>query len=148
MTLLHTQYIGKTHCFVSEDILVLGFDNTIIPDNITQIGGGAFNCCKFLKKVNIPKGVTNIGDLAFWGCVGLCNVVIPRSVQKIGNLVFWDCKNLQSIFIPDSVLEMGNSVFAGCVKLAIYCQHKEKPKDWHDEWNPLNCQVSWGVDNI
>ena len=40
-----------------------------IPENISQIIGGAFENCKGLTSVTIPNSVTSIGRYAFYGCI-------------------------------------------------------------------------------
>jgi hypothetical protein len=143
----YTRYNQKAHCFISSNTLTLGFGNSVIPNNVTIIGGGAFNGCNNLTSINIPFGVTRIGDLSFWGCKNLKEVVISDSVSSIGNLCFWGCKNLHTIYVPDSVVHLGECAFQDCNRLTICCQAKVKPEGWQDNWNPMGCKVKWGTRN-
>ena len=62
-----------------------------IPNNVTNIGSGAFSGCESLKSINIPDSVTNIGNNAFWGCKSLTSIKIPNSVTNIGRSAFNGC---------------------------------------------------------
>ena len=52
------------------NILISGCKNTIIPNNVTEIGVAAFEGCTGLTSIVIPNSVTEIGGSAFCGCVG------------------------------------------------------------------------------
>ncbi len=45
--------------------LIVGCQNTIIPNSVTSIGESAFSGCYDLTSVTIPNSVTSIGDYAF-----------------------------------------------------------------------------------
>ena len=49
--------------------LVVGCDNTVIPNGVTSIGDWAFTGCDGLTSVTIPNSVTTIGNSAFYGCI-------------------------------------------------------------------------------
>ena len=63
----------------------------------------------------IPNSVTSIGYSAFSGCYGLTNVIIPESVTSIAHYAFTACYNLTSIKIPKSATTIGAHVFEGCI---------------------------------
>ena len=48
--------------------LILGCNNTIIPNSVSNIGVQAFYSCTGLTSIVIPEGVTKISDYAFRGC--------------------------------------------------------------------------------
>ena len=85
-----------------------------IPENISQIIGGAFGGCSGLTSVTIPNSVTSIGEAAFAGCSGLTSVTIPNSVTSIGNYAFQECTGLTSVTIPNSVTSIGEGAFWAC----------------------------------
>ena len=87
-----------------------------IPDSITSIGYGAFQCCR-LTNVTIPNSVTSIGAGAFYNCKSLTSITIPDSVTSIGEYAFQNCSSLASITIPDGVTSIGDSTFNGCSSL-------------------------------
>lgn len=79
-------YHSEGNCLIetATNTLLLGCKNSVIPQDITAIGGGAFVGCRCMTKLEIPNGVTEIGELAFADCRGLTSVSIPNSVNKIG----------------------------------------------------------------
>ena len=85
--------------------LVSGCINTVIPNTITAIGGGAF-CGIGITSVNIPNGVKSIGNAAFAINSKLTSVTIPASVTAITGKPFYRCSALTSIKVAD-----GNTVY-------------------------------------
>ena len=98
----------------STNKLIVGCNNTIIPNSVTAISEYAFFRCSGLTSVTIPNSVTSIGDGAFCDCTGLTFVSIPNSVTSIGNYAFYNCSGLSSVTIPNSVTSIGYGAFANC----------------------------------
>ena len=91
--------------------LIAGCSTTIIPENVTKIGSGAFG-----------------------GCSGLTSFIIPKSVEEIEACAFSYCSALTSITIPESVREMGSAAFEGCSNLKeVYCCNFSQ--DWNDAFD-------------
>ena len=82
--------------------LIAGDQTTIIPEEVTSIGGCAFYDCDTLTSVTIPNSVTSIGDSAFRNCDKLTSITIPDSVTSIGNEAFAGCNKLTSVTIGNS----------------------------------------------
>lgn len=97
--------------------LMVGCQNTIIPNTVKSIGNGAFYHCIGLDSISIPNSITSIGDWAFYHCVGLTSINIPNSVTSIGYSAFYHCVNLTSINIPNSVTSIGDAAFHLCNSL-------------------------------
>ena len=91
-----------------------GLTSVTIPNSVTSIGQEAFYECSGLTSITIPNSVTSIGEWAFHGCTGLTSVDIPNSVTSIGIKAFYDCKGLTSVTIPNSVTSIGNYAFDNC----------------------------------
>lgn len=91
--------------------LVVGSANTIIPNDVTDIGYGAFYGCSGLKSIAIPDSVEYISSEAFVGCTGLTTVTIGKKVEKIYGRTFFDCKNIKSVTIPNNVTSIGAKAF-------------------------------------
>ena len=58
--------------------LIVGCQNTIIPNTVTSIGKGAFYHCVNLTSINIPNSVTSIGNAAFHLCNRLTSINIAE----------------------------------------------------------------------
>ena len=69
--------------------LIVGCQNTIIPNSITSIGDYAFGECFSLTSITIPNSVTSIGEWAFSYCESLTTVICEASnVPVLGEYVF------------------------------------------------------------
>lgn len=102
----------------TDNTLIAGCNNTVIPTNITAIDDGAFSMCKELISVTIPEGVIYINDYAFSECTGITRISIPSTVQRIGDASFWKCEELAEVFcyaktIPSIVPWGINNPFEG-----------------------------------
>ena len=97
--------------------LIVGCQNTIIPNSVTSIGDYAFSGCSSLTSITIPNSVTNIGGAAFARCDALASVTIGNGVTSIGAAAFSYCSSLTSIAIPNSVTSIGSEAFYGCSSL-------------------------------
>ena len=105
----------------STNKLIVGCNNTIIPNSVTSIGEFAFSDCSGLTSVAIPNSVTSIGESAFASCSGLTSVTIPNSVTSIGSWTFYGCSGLTSVtFNAEKCTYMGSDsypVFNDCINL-------------------------------
>ena len=108
-----------------------------IPENVTEIGRGAFlhcielkeavilthgnipddcfHCCHNLKTVSIPFVTGRIGQCAFKG-TGLKRIMIPSTVRTVDTMAFEETA-LEEISIPEGIDTLGNSVFSNCHQL-------------------------------
>ncbi len=62
--------------------------NLVIPNDITEIKGYAFNKCTGLTSITIPNSVTSIGYYAFSGCSNLYSLTIGSSISSIPSNAF------------------------------------------------------------
>ena len=115
-TIYDSRYNCNAIIETSTNKLVCGCRNTIIVDNVTSIGEGAFYGCTSLTSVTIPNSVTSIGNSAFSGCSGLTSVTIPQTVTTIGRSAFSDCISLTSFNIP-RIKTISDYTFSGCFNL-------------------------------
>ena len=68
-----------------------------IPEDVTEIGEGAFLDCALLTDIVWTKNVNSIGDYAFGRCTSLTSVEIPEGVERYGIKTFFDCTNLKEL---------------------------------------------------
>jgi len=94
------KYDSRNNCNAiietSNNELIVGCKNTIIPNTVTTIGDNAFYNCTGLINIKIPDYVNTIGNSAFRGCTNLLNVTLGASVESIYQS-FWGCSSLMSI---------------------------------------------------
>ena len=120
-------YDSRNNCNAiidSNNQLIIGCKNTIIPNSVTSIGNYAFSRCTGLTSVIIPKSVTSFSYNSFRGCSSLasiqvesgnpnydsrnnCNAIIQTSSNT---LVF----GIKSTIIPYTVTFIGESAFYDC----------------------------------
>ena len=74
--------------------LIVGTNNTNIPNTVEIIGEYAFCGCKDITKLIIPYGVKKIEWQAFSDCDSLSYIQIPRSVTSIEDCLPDDCENI------------------------------------------------------
>lgn len=96
--------------------LVIGCQNTIIPDNITSIGEYAFfNCQNMAGELIIPNSVTTIGNYAFSNCSELSGTLsIPNSVTYIGKYAFTLCNGFDELVLGESITTIDDMAFEWC----------------------------------
>ena len=93
----------------TSNTLILGCNNTTIPEGVTSIGDEAFWRCSGLTSISIPKGVTSVGNNAFDGCSGLTSIIIPESVTNIGYSAFSSTAWLENQ--PDGLVYAGKVAY-------------------------------------
>ena len=101
----------------ASNTLIVGGQNTIIPNSVDTIGDAAFYSCSGLMSITIPSPVKYIGKSAFEGCGGLTSATIANSVKHIGKAAFLDCYELTDVSIPNSIKTINAKLFAGCISL-------------------------------
>ena len=161
----NTVYDSRENCNAviktSDNELIVGCKNTVIPNSVTGIGSYAFYDCSTLTSMNIPNSVTYIGNSAFFKCISLTSIVIPYSVTtidcyafeycsalsnaelsngvtEINSFAFYGCDSLTSVEIPKSVTTIGVSAFASCVELSsISVESENAVYDSRDNCNAI-----------
>lgn len=167
----NTTYRSEDDCCIinSDNILLFGCMNSIIPDGITEIADGAFCGCSALDYIHIPKSVVRIGCDAFSGCYELTDIslsegveriesnafeqcaltslIFPRSLRYIGEFSFFECFELTNLVIPDSVYYVGQLAFSGnrsgMDRREIFCEASKKPGRWHRDWTDEDSDIYW-----
>ena len=106
--------------------LLFGCSNTVIPNDITNIGQYAFFDCKDMESIDLPDNLVSISGSAFSGCSGLRTVKIPDRVITIGHGGFNNCHSLTSVTIPKGVTTI-DIVFSNCENLTTVIEMREEP---------------------
>ncbi len=116
----HPVYYVKNECLmeISSKKLIFGCQNSIIPEETTEIGAYAFAGCKGLLHAEIPAGTASIGEFAFLRCSGLERISISEPVTQIGKSAFERCLKLSQIQLPSGIKKIEESTFALCAKLS------------------------------
>lgn len=88
-----------------------------LPEEVTEIGDGAFSFCRGMTSVHLPEKITSIGKNAFLGCLSLDAVCIPEHVSVIQESAFEYCINLHSVTLPYGITHIQNCAFLHCKSL-------------------------------
>lgn len=132
---------GKTNNGVE-----IEYQTIIIPENLTEIGEGAFNNCKEVHLIYDGTSkihcLTSIGNKAFFnnfeliyvdlqysnlekipescfeGCALLTKILLPTTIKQIETNAFKSCKLLRHIDVSNCTY-FGNSAFEDCEQLVI-----------------------------
>ena len=90
--------------------LVIGCDNTEIPDDVVTIGANAFYGRSQMTSITLPASVTNIGNQAFYSCIGLTEMhVMGSTPPALGTDVFngspTGVSNTIPVYVPCESIE-------------------------------------------
>ena len=112
-------YYSEGNCIIEREskILIQGCKNSIIPQDIIEVGRYALARHGGLTNIKIPNSVIIINWYAFAWSHNLTSLTIPDGVTVIGYCAFECCSNLTSITIPDSVTSIGYAAFSECNSL-------------------------------
>ena len=112
----------------TSNTLVVGCKNSVIPENVIEIGQYAFFGISTLTTINIPNSVETIGADAFRECSNLSYIIIPNSVTKILNGAFNFCSNLRYVDLGNGITEIRGNGFANCNELEyVICRASSVP---------------------
>ena len=124
----NTVYDSRENCNAvietDTNTLIIGCNNTVIPEGVLKIDPVAVAGCEGLKSITIPESLTSIEGDEFLGCVSLESIVIdPENkvydsredcnaiIETGSDTLIIGCKNT---VIPKSVKNIGEGAFAGC----------------------------------
>lgn len=68
---------------------------------------------QMLEHIKLPENITEIGAGAFYNCPNLKAIKIPAGIKKIGNHAFANCPKLHNISFLSKQCEIGDNVFLG-----------------------------------
>ena len=139
---------------ISNGFYFSSLERVELSKSLSKIEDKAFSVCRNLKYIEIPENVTEIGAGAFGGCKKL-NIEIPDNITKIGSGAFVRCNAIESIIIPKSVKTIDECAFGGwSSKQTIKCEATEAGENWNEYWNysdegggahlKSSCSIIWG----
>ena len=94
-----------------------GLKTIIIPGTVKKIQANAFAYNSTLETVIMQEGVEEIGREAFRNCSNLKNVTLPQSLIIMKGYSFLSCASLQQVSIPEKVENIESHTFNGCYSL-------------------------------
>ncbi len=121
-TTAYTAYNNGSVIMDSNNNVIVGTKNAVIPETAVSIGRGAFNNRAGLTSINIPDSVTSIGTDAFTGCPALQNIVgnliyLKTTTSDYYYLLGTTTSSLTSVTINDNCKIIGSRVFNYCTEL-------------------------------
>lgn len=98
----NTTYDSRNNCNAiietSNNSLLFGCKNTVIPNTVTTLSAKSFFHCTGLTSVSIPDSVTTIGGNAFYACDNLSAITINNlqdcTITSLGNLLSGNSANI------------------------------------------------------
>ena len=114
------------------------YGKIVIPNQVIQIGKGAFVRNDGLYEIELPDLLTVLEESVFEECTRLRSIKMGQRVTYIGESAFDGCEILASIIVPVSVGYIGPHAFANCPKLKAITFLGTK-EEWH---NALRNSVS------
>ncbi len=113
-------YEAIDNCLIESysNTLLVGTNNSEIPDTVKKIAPYAFYGCSMLISIIIPDSVVEIGNYAFGFCDALQSVEIATNsdLRKIDNYAFY-YSAINEINIPSNVNFIGHNAFYNCANL-------------------------------
>lgn len=120
----NSRYDSRNNCnaiiIKSSNTLLVGCQNTVIPENVNYIASYAFWGCSKLTDITIPASVTGIYSDAFIGCTALTTITLPNNLSEIGSAIFDSCPSLQVIRVPKGKKERYCQPYLGSNGLGNY----------------------------
>lgn len=127
----NTVYDSRNNCNAiirtSDNVLIEGCYNTVIPEGIKAIGRSAFTNT-YLLEVPMPVSVKTIDEYAFQSCTKLTSLELTDSLTSISSYAFRYCTALTTVSIGSSVRWIGTEAFAQNPHMTdVYCYATQVP---------------------
>ena len=109
----------------SDNTLIAGCNQTVIPNSVTAIGISAFS--DVVSDITIPGSVTDIGIRAFENNTTLKQVTLQDGVETISVSAFAGCSSLEAITLPKTIKTIYWQSFENCSSLQTINSYIEDP---------------------
>ena len=103
----------------SDNTLVVGCKNSVIPTSVEVIGESSFMSCSGIEEIRYAAGtlkLKKIENQAFAYCDNLKTAVIPDGVKELTGQPFRYCEKLETIELPDGLTLLEDN-FSQCYSL-------------------------------
>ncbi len=123
----NTVYKVDNNCIIrkSDNKLMYGLANCVIPDYVTEIYEPAFHGSG-VKEIVLPSRLREIGVSAFMSSL-VEKVIIEEGITSIGVSAFLYCNKLKSLHIPSTVTAIGLTALNGCDSLTELTVSEDNP---------------------
>ena len=104
----------------SNNQLLLGCNNTVIPESVKSLGSSAFYNCSALRRVTIPQNITSIANDVFYGCSSISEVIFNAAQlnSSYTQSPFSAAQtSLRKISLGEAVTRIPDYMFAGCTAI-------------------------------
>ena len=109
----YTQALSKLA--VPESVTTMGhgvfyqsaLTEAVLPQNITVIPDGTFQCCALLKEFEVSDAVTEIEQEAFYWCFALEKITLGENVKTLGSKVFYGDTAIKEVTSKNTVPPTG-----------------------------------------
>lgn len=107
-----------------------------IPDNVTEIGAGAFKYAKF-EQVAIPDAVKNIYRETFDRCGNLKSINLGNGVEEIWDDAFRDIANNAEIHIDATPPKISDHAFSSGYTAKVFVPYGTS-EDYRSKWSTFS----------
>ena len=123
----NTVYKVDNNCIIrkSDNKLMYGLANCVIPDYVTEIYESAFNGSG-VKEIVLPSRLREIGNNAFMMSL-VEKVIIEEGITSIGSCAFFSCHRLKSLYIPSTVTVIKTMALSDCDSLTELTVSEDNP---------------------
>ena len=122
----NTTYDSREGCNAiietATNTLIIGCQNTTIPQSVTSIGNYAFEGCSNLNSINIHKNILSIGIHSFGNCYAVTSIIVEDGnavydsregcnaiIETATNTLITGC---QTTVIPSTITTIGDYAFS------------------------------------
>ncbi len=100
---------------------IIELKEIVLPDDLEEIGEGAFYWAAGLEQITIPSSLTRIKESAFAFCGKLKTdpLILPIGIKTIEPYCFYGCHSLKNVILPESLESIKVSSFYQCALTEI-----------------------------
>ena len=140
----NTWYDSRDNCNAviktADKELVVGCQNTVIPDGILTIAPYAFYNSNEMESMPIPASVTRIGEHAFDFCSKMTAPLVLEGVQVLEPWAFYYCSGVEYMSLGSNLTLIGKGAFNNMKSLKdVYCTADPDNVTWENNNDNTCC---------